>query len=100
MIQGRVRRREIDDDFAFVEERDKIIGDRYARTATTGCFPGIVTCCVMALPFDRTRERQGGRISNKGNQSTSHTTGCPCDNDVDHLKPYPLPLTLNEIRIL
>src|SRR5688572_3144408 len=100
MIQGRVGRGEIDNDFASVEEQRKIISDRYARTATTRYFSGIVTYCVMALPFDRSRKRQGSRISDKRNQSAAHATGRPCDNDIDHPNPCPLPLTLNEVRIL
>jgi hypothetical protein len=38
----------------------------------------------MALPFDRAGKRQGGRIFNKRNQPTTHATGSPCNNDVDH----------------
>ena len=84
MIQGRFRSGEIDDHFASVKERRKIVGNRNTRTATARCLTGIVTHGVMALPFDRTGKRQGGRIFNKRNQPTTHATGSPCNNDVDH----------------
>jgi hypothetical protein len=54
----------------------------------------------MALSFDRTGKRQDGGVFNQRNQPTAHATGSPCDNDVDHPKPYPLRLTLNEACIL
>src|SRR6185295_10504465 len=84
MIEGRFRIGEIDDDFASVEERREIVGDRYAGTTTTRCLPGIITHSVMALFFDRTSQREGGRIFDKSNQPAAHATGSPCDNHVDH----------------
>jgi hypothetical protein len=52
--------------------------------ATARCFSGIVTDSMMAFSLNGTSQRQGGRIFDKGNQTTAHATGCPCDNDVDH----------------
>jgi hypothetical protein len=84
VMQGRFRNGEIDDHFASVKKRRKIVGNRNTRTATARCLSGIVAYSVMALPFDRTGKRQGGRILNKRNQPTAHPTGSPRDNDVDH----------------
>ena len=84
VMQRRFRRGEIDDHFASVKERPKIIGNRNTRTATARCLPGIVAHSVMALPFDRTGQCQSSRIFDKRNQPTAHATSSPCDNDVDH----------------
>ena len=70
------------------------------RHATTRCLPGISTYSVMALLFDRTSQREGGRLFDKSNQPAAHTTGCSCDNDVDHPRPHPLLLELDEACIL
>ena len=102
MMQGRFRRGKIDDHFASSKEPREIVGNREACTATTSRFSGIITHSVMALPFDRTGQRQGGRIFDKCDQPTAHATGCPCDNNVNNPKPYPLRLTLtsNEACVL
>ena len=100
MVQGRFRSGEIDDHLASVKERRKIVGNRKARMATARCLPRVVAQCVMALPFDRTGQRQDGGVFNQRNQATAHATGSPGNNDVDHPKPYPSRLTLNEACVL
>ena len=83
-MQGRFRSGEIDDYFAPVKERREIVGDRKTHTTTASCLPGIVAHSVMALPFDRTGQREDGGVFNQRNQPTAHATGSPCDNHVDH----------------
>jgi hypothetical protein len=92
-MQGCFGSGEVDDHFASVKERREIVGNQNARTTTARCLSGIAAHSVMALTFDRTGKRQSGRIFHERNQATAHATGGPCDNDVDHPKPYPLRLT-------
>ena len=66
-MQGRFRGGEIDDHFASVKECPEIVGNRNTCTAATRCLPGIVPYSVMALPFDRTSQRQDGRIFDERN---------------------------------
>jgi hypothetical protein len=100
MMQGRFRGGEIDDHFASIKKPREIVGNQDAHTASTSRLSGIVTHSEMAFPFDRTGQRQSGRLFDKSDQPTPHATGCPSDNNIDHPKPYPLHLTLNEACVL
>ena len=68
-----------------LQERGQVVGDRYARLAASGVFSCVLADRDVAMAFDRSGQRQSGRVLDERHEPGTHASGCTGNDDFNHL---------------
>ena len=84
MLEGRLGRRELDEDASRGEEGSGIRADRHPQVAGAGDLPGILPEGGVTGPLEGARHPEPCRVPGEGDDPPAHPPGRAGDHQLDH----------------